>query len=56
LLAQQAQAQVQYDLAKTNEARYANLEPQGYVAASQMDSLRSATRSAHSSREAIRPG
>ena len=46
LLAQQAQAQVEYDLAKADEARYAALEPKGYVSAQQMDALRAATRSA----------
>lgn len=46
LLAQQAQARVQLDLAKANEARYAALEPRGYVSAQQMDSLRAATHSA----------
>ncbi len=46
LLAQQKQAQAQLDLAKANEARYAQLQPGGYVAPAQMDSLRAATRSA----------
>ena len=46
LLAQQRQAQAQLDLARANEARYAQLQPQGYVAPTQMDSLRAATRSA----------
>lgn len=46
LLAQQRQAQAQLDLAKTNEARYARLQPGGYVSPTQMDSLRAATRTA----------
>jgi len=46
LLAQQRQAQAQLDLAKANEARYAQLQPGGYVSPTQMDSLRAATRSA----------
>ena len=46
LEAQRIQAQAQLDLAQANEARYAKLEPQGFVSASQMDSLRAATRSA----------
>jgi HlyD family secretion protein len=46
LLAQQRQAQAQLDLAKSNEARYAQLQPGGYVSPTQMDSLRTATRSA----------
>jgi HlyD family secretion protein len=53
LLAQQAQAQVQYDLAKANEARYARLEPQGFVAAQQMDALRAETRSAKAALDSI---
>lgn len=46
LLAQQRQAQAQLDLAKANEARYAQLQPGGYVSPAQMDNLRAATRSA----------
>lgn len=46
LLAQRIQAQSQLDLARANEARYAQLEPKGYVSAAQMDSLRAATKSA----------
>ncbi|ESQ81803.1 HlyD family secretion protein [Asticcacaulis benevestitus] len=46
LLAQRAQAQAALDLARANEARYAQLESKGYVSAAQMDSLRSATKSA----------
>ena len=44
--AQRIQAQAQLDLARANEARYAQLEPKGYVSAAQMDSLRATTRSA----------
>jgi len=46
LQAERAQAQAQLDLARANEARYASLEPQGYVSPAQMDSLRAATKSA----------
>ena len=46
LQAQRRQAQAQLDLARTNEARYAQLQPDGYVSPAQMDSLRAATRSA----------
>ncbi|MGN6364425.1 HlyD family secretion protein [Asticcacaulis taihuensis] len=46
LLAQRIQAQSQLDLARANQARYAQLEPKGYVSAAQMDSLRAATKSA----------
>jgi len=46
LLAQRIQAQSQLDLAQANEARYAQLEPKGYVSAAQMDSLRATTKSA----------
>ncbi|MDV6329839.1 HlyD family secretion protein [Asticcacaulis sp. 201] len=46
LTAQRFQAQSQLDLALANEARYAQLEPKGYVSATQMDSLRAATKSA----------
>lgn len=46
LVAQRRQAQAQLDLAKANEARYAQLQPGGYVSPTQMDSLRAATRSA----------
>jgi len=46
LLAQRRQAQAQLDLARANEARYAQLQPGGYVSPAQMDSLRAATRSA----------
>ncbi|HTN39563.1 MAG TPA: HlyD family efflux transporter periplasmic adaptor subunit, partial [Asticcacaulis sp.] len=48
LLAQREQAQAALDLAKANEARYAQLEPRGYVSAAQMDALRSTRRSAAS--------
>jgi len=46
LLAQRNQAQAQLELARANEARYAQLEPKGYVSQAQMDQLRAATRSA----------
>jgi HlyD family secretion protein len=46
LEAQRTQAQSQIDLARANEARYAALEPKGYVSPAQMDSLRATTRSA----------
>ena len=46
LEAQRIQAQSQLDLARANEARYARLEPRGFVSAAQMDALRAATRSA----------
>ncbi len=46
LLAQRIEAQSQLDLARANEARYAQLEPKGYVSAAQMDSLRATTKSA----------
>ena len=46
LLAQRVQSQSALELAKANEARYAQLEPQGFVSATQMDSLRAATKSA----------
>lgn len=46
LLAQRVQAQSALDLAKANEARYAQLEPKGFVSAAQMDQLRAATKSA----------
>ena len=49
LLAQQTQAQSALDLARANEARYAKLEPAGYVSAAQMDQLRAATRQATAS-------
>jgi HlyD family secretion protein len=49
LQAQRVQAQSQLDLARANEARYAALEPKGYVSPAQMDSLRAATRSAQAS-------
>ena len=48
LLAQREQAQAALDLAKANEARYAQLEPKGYVSAAQMDALRSTRKSAAS--------
>lgn len=53
LLEQQKQAQAQLDLARSNEARYAQLEPQGYVSAAQMDSLRAATKSAQAALDNI---
>jgi len=53
LLAQRKQAQAQLDLARTNEARYAQLQPQGYVSPAQMDNLRAATRSAQADLDAI---
>jgi HlyD family secretion protein len=46
LIEQRRQAQAQADLARSNEARYAQLEPKGFVSAAQMDSLRAATRQA----------
>lgn len=46
LLAQRNQAQAQLDLARADEARYAQLEPQGYVSQARMDQLRAAVRSA----------
>lgn len=46
LLAQRAQAQAALDLAVANETRHARLEAQGFVAAAQMDALRTETRSA----------
>ncbi|ESQ92009.1 secretion protein HlyD [Asticcacaulis sp. AC460] len=46
LLAQRVQAQAALDLAIANEARYAQLEPKGFVSAAQMDALRTQTRSA----------
>ncbi len=46
LQAQRIQAQSQLDLARANEARYAQLAPKGYVSAAQMDSLRATTKSA----------
>jgi HlyD family secretion protein len=46
LIAQRAQAMAQAELARSNEARYAKLEPKGFVSAAQMDTLRAATKSA----------
>jgi HlyD family secretion protein len=46
LVEQRKQAAAQLELARSNEARYAQLEPKGFVSAAQMDSLRAATRSA----------
>lgn len=46
LLEQRRQALAQAELARSNEARYAQLEPRGFVSAAQMDSLRAATKSA----------
>jgi HlyD family secretion protein len=46
LLEQRRQAAAQAELARSNEARYAQLEPKGFVSAAQMDSLRAATKSA----------
>ena len=53
LLAQRKQAAAELDLAKSNEARYAQLEPKGFVSAAQMDSLRAATKSAQASLDNI---
>ena len=53
LLEQRKQAAAQLELAKSNEARYAQLEPQGFVSASQMDSLRAATKSAQATLDNI---
>jgi HlyD family secretion protein len=46
LLEQRRQAAAQAELARSNQARYAQLEPKGFVSAAQMDSLRAATKSA----------
>ena len=46
LVEQRRQAQAQVDLARSNEARYAQLEPKGFVSAAQMDTLRATTRQA----------
>lgn len=46
LIEQRRQAQAQLDLARSNEARYAQLEPKGFVSAAQMDTLRAGTRQA----------
>lgn len=46
LIAQKRQAQAQLDLARSNEARYAQLQPKGFVSAAQMDTLRATTRQA----------
>ncbi len=46
LIEQRRQAQAQLDLARSNEARYARLEPKGFVSAAQMDTLRATTRQA----------
>ncbi|MGZ3306105.1 MAG: HlyD family secretion protein, partial [Asticcacaulis sp.] len=43
LLAQRKQALAQLDLARANEARYAQLQAGGYVSPAQMDALRAAT-------------
>ena len=49
LVEQRRQAQAQLDLARSNEARYAQLEPKGFVSAAQMDTLRATTRQAEAS-------
>ncbi len=49
LIEQRRQAQAQLDLARSNEARYAQLEPKGFVSAAQMDTLRATTRQAEAS-------
>ena len=46
LVEQRRQASAQLDLARSNEARYAQLEPKGFVSAAQMDTLRATTRQA----------
>jgi HlyD family secretion protein len=46
LIEQRKQAVVQLELARSNQARYAQLEPKGFVSAAQMDTLRATTRSA----------
>ncbi len=46
LIALKQQAQAQLDLARANEARYAQLAPKGFVSAAQMDTLRATTRQA----------
>lgn len=46
LIEQRRQAKAQLDLARSNEARYAQLEPKGFVSAAQMDTLRATTRQA----------
>ncbi len=53
LLEQRKEAAAQLQLAKSNEARYAQLEPQGFVSAAQMDSLRAATQSAQAALDNI---
>ncbi len=53
LLEQRKEAAAQLDLARSNEARYAQLEPQGFVSAQQMDSLRAATKSAQATLDNI---
>ena len=53
LMAQRKEAAAQLELAKSNEARYAQLEPQGFVSAQQMDSLRAATKSAQATLDNI---
>jgi len=46
LIEQRKQAAAQLELARSNQARYAQLEPKGFVSAAQMDTLRATTRSA----------
>lgn len=46
LIEQRKQAAAQLELARSNQARYAQLEPKGFVSAAQMDTVRAATRSA----------
>ncbi len=53
LLEQRKQAVAQLELARSNQARYAQLEPKGFVSAAQMDSLRAATRSAQATLDNI---
>lgn len=53
LVAQRNQAAAALDLARSNEARYARLEPQGFVSAAQMDSLRAAVKSAQAALDSI---
>ncbi len=53
LLEQRKQAAAQLELARSNQARYAQLEPKGFVSAAQMDSLRAATRSAQATLDNI---
>jgi HlyD family secretion protein len=53
LLEQRKQAAAQLELARSNEARYAQLEPKGFVSAAQMDNLRASTRSAQATLDNI---